>query len=73
MPDDATFMDDQNYYEGRVLNVYNSDWDEDTIYSNSIYLYNDRILIRTYNHTEGIWLPAFDRVITLPEWCRAVA
>ena len=66
-------MDDQNYYEGRVLNVYNSDWDEETIYSNSIYLYADRILIRTYNHTAGIWLPQFDRVVTLPEWCRAVA
>ena len=73
MPGDATFMDDQNYYEGRVLNVYNSDWDEDTIYSNSIYLYSDKIIIRTYNHTKGIWLPVFDRVVTLPEWCRAVA
>ena len=28
-------MDDANYYEGRVLNVSNSDWDEDTIYTNS--------------------------------------
>lgn len=73
MPGDATFMDDQNYYEGRVLNVYNSDWDEDTIYSNSIYLYSDKIIIRTYNHTKGIWLPVFDRVVTLPEWCCAVA
>ena len=49
------------------------DWDEDTIYSNSIYLYSDKIIIRTYNHTKGIWLPVFDRVVTLPEWCRAVA
>ena len=73
MPSDATFMDDANYYEGRILNVYNSDWDEDTIYSNSIYLYSDKIIIRTYNHTKGIWLPVFDRVVTLPEWCRAVA
>lgn len=69
MPADATFMDDANYYEGRVLNVYNSDWDEDTIYTNSLYLYEDHILIRTYDHTRGTWLPAFDRTVTLPEWC----
>ena len=69
MPSDATFMDDANYYEGRVLNVYNSDWDEDTIYTNSLYLYEDHILIRTYDHALGRWLPAFDRTVTLPEWC----
>ena len=73
MPSDATFMDDANYYEGRVLNVYNSDWDEDTIYTNSLYLYEDHILIRTYDHARGRWLPAFDRTVTLPEWCRLTA
>lgn len=33
------------------------------------YLYEDHILIRTYDHTRGEWLPAFDRTVTLPEWC----
>jgi hypothetical protein len=70
-------MDDANYYEGRVLNVYNSDWDEDTIYTNSLYLYEDHILIRTYDHTRGEWLPAFDRTVTpagmvLPHGVRGV-
>lgn len=69
MPSDATFMDDANYYEGRVLNVYNSDWDEDTIYTNSLYLYEDHILVRTYDHSQGTWIPAFDRTVVLPEWC----
>ena len=26
-------------------------------------------LIRTYDHTRGEWLPAFDRTVTPPEWC----
>ncbi|MDY5213870.1 MAG: metallophosphoesterase [Megasphaera elsdenii] len=69
MPSDATFMDDANYYEGRVLNVYNSDWDEDTIYTNSLYLYEDHILVQTYDHSQGTWIPAFDRTVVLPEWC----
>lgn len=72
-PADATFMDDANYYEDRVLNVYNSDWDEETICTNSLYLYPDYILIRTYDHTHNTWLPAFDRTIALPEWCRLTA
>lgn len=72
-PVDATFMDDANYYEDRVLNVYNSDWDEETICTNSLYLYPDHVLIRTYDHTHNTWLPAFDRTIALPEWCRLTA
>lgn len=63
-PKDGDFMTDANCYHGRILNVYNADWDnESDIYTNSLYLFEDKIVIRTYSHRQHAWLPQFDRVI----------
>ena len=63
-PCDGDFMTDANYYHGHILNVYNADWDNGPdIYTNSLYLFEDKIVIRTYSHRQHAWLPQFDRVI----------
>lgn len=65
-PGDADFMDAVNYYDGRILNVYNADWDDGhDIFTNSIYLFADKIVIRTYSHGKHCFLPWFDRVVAL--------
>lgn len=57
-------MTDANCYHGCILNVYNADWDNGSdIYTNSLYLFEDKIVIRTYSHRQHAWLPQFDRVI----------
>jgi Icc protein len=49
-----------------VLNVYNPAWEGDQIWTNSFYLYPDRIVVRTYSHKDHQWLTRFDRTISLP-------
>ena len=40
----------------------------ETIWTNSLYLYPDRVEIKTFNHREQRWLPELDRVVIPPEF-----
>ena len=68
-----------NFFEGRVLNLHNPDMDgrstfsvnargrkHETIWSRSLYLHSDRIVIRTYDHRQNKWLEALDRFVEVP-------
>lgn len=52
-----------NVYQKQVTNVHNSAWEEEPYCSNSLYLYPDKVVIRTYNHTTGKWIENLDRVV----------
>jgi len=64
-----------NVYRKQVTLVHNSDmngtgyhspwnsWRHDTIWSNSLYLYPDKVEIKTYDHTRDVWLEKRDRMI----------
>ena len=66
-PTDASFDNAVNHYAGTsVLDVYNPAWEGDQIWTNSFYLYSDKIVIRTYSHENHQWLTRFDRTISLP-------
>lgn len=66
-PTDASFDNAINHYAGtQVLDVYNPSWEGNEIWTNSFYLYLDKIVIRTYSHKTHQWLPQFDRTIKLP-------
>ena len=54
-----------NWYDDRVLNLHNTDMDRETIWTNSIYLYADQIVIKTFNHRTGEWLENMERVVTI--------
>ena len=70
-----TFNSTENVYRKQVTLVHNSDmdgwgfhspwqgWRHDTIWTNSLYLYPDRVDIRTYDHTAGSWLEKMDRTV----------
>ena len=50
-PKDGDFMTDANYYHGRILNFFFfNDTATTEIYTNSLYLFEDKIVIRTYGH-----------------------
>lgn len=54
-----------NTYDSHVRNIHNSDMDRETIWTNSLYLYTDKIVIRTYNHHTQQWEEALDRTIAI--------
>ena len=59
------FSSPVNLFEKRVLNIHNSDLDRESEWTNSLYIYSDRVVIRTYSHQQQAWLPALDRVVPL--------
>jgi 3',5'-cyclic-AMP phosphodiesterase len=58
-----SFASDINLYKGRVLNVHNPDMDRTTIWTNSLFLYPDKIVIRTFNHSTKTWMKELERTI----------
>jgi predicted MPP superfamily phosphohydrolase len=66
-----------NLYEGQVMDIHNSDMDgrsylsendvttttHDTIWTNSLFLYPDRVVVKTYDHKKGAWLDKLTREI----------
>ena len=64
-PTQPTFASEVNYYHGKVLDVYNPTWDGKQVWSNSIYLYKDKIVIKTYDHKKGAWMDELTRTVML--------
>ena len=64
---DANFKSPINLYENQVLNVHNTDLDREAQWTNSLYIYSDRILIRTFDHHAQAWMSDLDRVVPLPK------
>ena len=73
----ATYAHPVNLYEGRVLNVHTCDMDgrsflsdqtptsprHDTVWTNSLFFYPDRIVIKTFDHKRNVWLEALTRTV----------
>lgn len=55
-----------NLFEKQVLNIHNTDLDRENQWTNSLYIYADRVVIRTYAHKQKTWLPTLDRVVFFP-------
>jgi 3',5'-cyclic-AMP phosphodiesterase len=62
-PKDDSFAAEINLYEKRITNIHNGDMNRETIWTNSLFLYPDKVVVKTYNHKKGMWLPEFERVI----------
>lgn len=66
-PLEESYASPINLYDGRVTNIHNKDMNRGTIWTNSLFLYPDKVVVKTYNHEENIWLPQLDRVIEVPD------
>ena len=62
----SNFASEVNLYHGRIWNIHNADMDRETIWSNSLYLYPDKVIVKTFNHATGQWLDSLTRTITPP-------
>jgi len=73
----ARFNHPVNRYQGQVTTIHNCDLDgrsylsdqsagdveHGTIWTNSLYLYPDRVVVRTYNHLTDCWVDSLTREI----------
>lgn len=50
-----------NAYLPNLTDIHNADMDRKKIWTNSLYLYPDRIEVRTFSHAKREWMPEFDR------------
>jgi hypothetical protein len=80
-PTNRDFKSTINLYQNQVMVVHNTDWDgnsifneadlkgtkHDTIWTNSFFLYPDRVVVKTYDHKQGVWLTNLERVIISPK------
>ena len=63
-PREESFAAPINIYANRVTNIHNTDMNRETIWTNSLFLYPDKVVVKTYQHKNGIWLPDFERTIS---------
>jgi Icc protein len=80
-PTNANFNHKVNIYENRVTNIHNCDMDgrsflsetdtkgkgHTSIWTNSLFLYPEQVLIKTYDHKKDNWLENLGREIKLPK------
>ena len=64
-PTNPNYNTSRNWYLGRVLNVHTADMNRPTVWSNNLYLCDDKIVVRTWDHRTGRWLTQDDRTIPL--------
>lgn len=65
-PTEASYASFINIFADRIINIHNNSMKGDTIWSNSLYLYPDRVQVRTFNHRENRWQAEFERTIFVP-------
>ncbi len=65
-PKEESFASETNKYDKRITNIHNTDMERETIWTNSLFLYQDKIIVKTYNHKKGTWLPELERTIVPP-------
>ncbi|WP_300164009.1 metallophosphoesterase [Solidesulfovibrio sp.] len=64
-PTNPSFNAPRNWYLDRVLDVHTPDMNRPTVWSNNLYLCDDRIVVRTWDHSTGSWLTRDDRTVFL--------
>lgn len=66
-PLEESYASPINLYAGRVTNIHNKDMNRGTIWTNSLYLYHDKVVVKTYNHEEKQHVPHLERIVVPPE------
>lgn len=66
-PLEESFASPVNVYEGQVTNIHNKDMNRGDIWTNSIFLYPDKVVVKTWDHQVNDWLPLLERVIPVPK------
>jgi Icc protein len=62
----ASYSSPVNVYDRRVTVIHNADLERKRPWTNVLYLYPEKVLVRTYEHWQKSWLPDLERTIRLP-------
>ena len=68
-----SFDNPVNWYHGQILDVHNPTLDGDTIWTNSLYLYPDKIVIKTFNHATGTFMDNLTRTVDVAKIMKKAA
>jgi 3',5'-cyclic-AMP phosphodiesterase len=60
------FASDINLYEKRVMNIHTTDMKRNYIYTNSLFLFPDKVVVKTFDHHKGVWMNSLERRVPLP-------
>ena len=66
-PSEESYASPINLYDRRITNIHNTDMNKGQVWTNSLYLHPDKVMVKTYSHQDKAWLPQFDRAILPPE------
>ncbi len=61
-----SYASDINLYERQVTNIHNCDMNRETIWTNSLYLSPDKVVVKTYDHKKGEWMNHLQRTLIPP-------
>lgn len=62
-PLNESFKHKLNWYKGRVLDVHNPSWEGKQIWTNSLYLYPEKIVIKTFDHKNQKFVESLTRFV----------
>jgi predicted phosphodiesterase len=66
-PTEESFASPVNTYEGQVTNIHNKDMNRGDIWTNSLFLYPDKVVVKTWDHQVNDWLQHLERTIVPPK------
>lgn len=66
-PLEPSFASSINQYE-QLTNIHNSDMNKETIWTNSLFLEENYVSIKTYDHTKKEWLMPLERRVVVPKF-----
>lgn len=66
-PTEESYASEINLYAGQITNIHNKDMNRGQVWTNSLFLYPGKVLVKTYSHQENDWMPQFDRLFSVPE------
>jgi Icc protein len=66
-PSEESYASAINLYDGSITNIHNKDMNRSLIWTNSLYLYEDKVVVKTYSHEENGWMPGLERTIETPD------
>jgi len=61
-PENESYADDAvNRYNDNLVNIHNPTIDAKHLYTNSLFLYDDRAVVKTFDHKSNMWVEKFTR------------
>jgi predicted MPP superfamily phosphohydrolase len=61
-----SFRSDVNVYERQVTTIHATDMNRERIWTDSLFFYPDRVVVKTFDHKTGAWMEKLARTVLPP-------